>query len=92
MPPVIIQPKPGVVYHTGSTRGVGRTVALIANADADTTSLHWFADGRYLGVAVPGSPFVWNATPGSITLRVVDDAGRTAQRRIQVRVAGGFGK
>ena len=87
MPPVIIQPKAGVVYHTGSARGVGKTVALLANADADATSLHWFADERYLGVAVPGRPFLWNAAPGYTTLRVVDGAGRAAQRRIQVRAA-----
>jgi penicillin-binding protein 1C len=86
-PPVIIQPKAGIIYHTGSTRGVGNTVALIANADADAASLYWFADERYLGISTPGDPLLWNAFPGSITLRVVDDAGRSAQRRIQVRTA-----
>jgi penicillin-binding protein 1C len=75
------------VYHTGATRGVGKTVALIADADADVASLHWFAGERYLGASTPGEPLLWNASPGSISLRVVDDAGRSAQRRIQVRVA-----
>ena len=87
MPPVIMQPKAGIVYHTEPTRGVGNTIALTANADADAASLHWFADERYLGVATPGNPLLWNAFPGSITLRVVDDIGRSAQRRIHVRVA-----
>jgi penicillin-binding protein 1C len=85
MPPVIIQPKAGVIYHAGTGRGTGSTVALIANADADVASLHWFADGRYLGISTPGNPLLWSAFPGSITLRVVDDAGRAAQRRIQIR-------
>jgi len=85
MPPIIIQPKAGIVYHAGSARGVGNAVALIANADADVATLHWFADKRYLGISTPGNPLLWNAFPGSITLRVVDDAGRSAQRRVQIR-------
>jgi penicillin-binding protein 1C len=86
-PPAIIQPKAGLVYHAGSMYGAGNTVALIANADADAHSLHWFADERHLGISAPGVPLLWTPSPGSITLRVVDDAGRSAQRRIQVRAA-----
>ena len=88
MPPVIIQPKAGLMYmyHTGATRGIGNALALMADADADVAALHWFADERYLGISIPGEPFLWNASPGSILLRVVDDAGRSAQRRIHVRV------
>jgi penicillin-binding protein 1C len=84
-PPVIIQPKAGLVYHAGSSRGVGNVVALMADADADVALLHWFADGRHLGMSTPGEPLLWKASPGSITLRVVDDAGRSAQRRIHIR-------
>jgi penicillin-binding protein 1C len=85
MPPAIIRPKAGLVYYIGSARGTGNTVALIANADADASSLHWFADERYLGVSTPGEPLLWSAFPGNITLRVVDDVGRSAQRRIHIR-------
>jgi penicillin-binding protein 1C len=85
-PPVIVQPKAGLVYHTGTSRGIGNTVALMANADADVASLHWFADERYLGISTPGEPLLWNASSGAVTLRVVDDAGRSAQRRVHVRV------
>ena len=87
MPPVILQPKAGLVYYTDSRRDTGNTIALIANADADVRNVHWFADGRYLGIATPGNPLLWQASTGNITLRVVDDAGRSAQQRIQVRLA-----
>ena len=85
--PVIVQPKAGLVYHTDFKLGLGNPIALIANADADVRILHWFADERYIGIAMPGSPLLWQASPGSVTLRVVDDAGRSAQRRIVVRAA-----
>ena len=87
VPPVIIQPKAGLVYHTDFKPGLGNAIPLIANADADVRVLHWFADERYIGIATPGSPLLWQASPGSVILRVVDDAGRSAQRRVVVRVA-----
>jgi len=86
-PPVIIQPKAGLVYHTGAGRGAGAALALLAEADADAAALHWFADERHLGRTAPGETLLWRAAPGSTTLRVVDDAGRSAQRRILVRAA-----
>ena len=86
-PPSIVQPKAGLVYHTKAESGADNTVALMANTDADVCRLHWFANDRYLGISEPGKPLLWQASPGSVALRVVDDAGRSAQRRITVRVA-----
>ena len=87
IPPVIVQPKAGLVYHIDFKHGSGNAVALIANADADVRYLHWFANERYIGIATPGNPLLWQASPGNATLRVVDDAGRSAQRHITIRTA-----
>lgn len=86
-PPAIVQPREGLVYHTPA-RGAGlATIPLTAHADAGVRTLHWFVNDRYIGASSPGAALFWKAPPGDAIVRVVDDEGRAAQRRLRVRPA-----
>ncbi len=61
--------------------------ALTLRADADATAqrLFWFDGGNFLGTTAPGESLPW--TPrrdGEFLLRVVDDHGSSAERRISI--------
>ena len=87
-PPRIVQPKEGLIYRlTLRAATANQQLALLAHADADVQQLYWFMDDRYLGTSKPGQPFLWVPRPGNSLVRVVDDAGRSAQRRLRVLVA-----
>lgn len=83
--PVILQPKAGLVHHL-RPQAPRRTLILLAHADAGVRTLHWFADGRLIGTSAPGEPLAWETGPGARLLRVVDDAGRAATRRVVIRM------
>ena len=51
---------------------------LTASADADAQELFWFADAVFIGRTDPGGILTWQPKPGSHTLTVVDDRGRSA--------------
>ena len=83
--PRIVQPKDGLTYKLSlSSRGYENMV-FMAHADAGVKTLHWFVNGRYLGKGTPGEAFLWQAVPGDIEVRVVDDAGRAGKKRVRVR-------
>ncbi|MBQ9405972.1 MAG: penicillin-binding protein 1C [Desulfovibrio sp.] len=86
-PPIIVQPREGLVYRK-PTSGSGSTqIVLLAHAEADVQKLHWFVNGRYLGSCAPGEALLWHAPLGDAVVRVVDDAGRTALRTLRIRNA-----
>ena len=82
--PHITAPLAGVTYQLRSDRLDEETIALSAVTDGDVQSLYWFADDGYLGSCAADEPFLWQARPGEVVLRVVDDHGRAAQKTIQV--------
>ncbi|MDD4701976.1 MAG: penicillin-binding protein 1C [Desulfovibrio sp.] len=85
-PPRIVQPKDGLVYRLSLSNKAHENVAFIAHAEAGVKNLHWFVNGSYLGSRAPGQILLWKAVPGDAKVRVVDDAGRAAQKRVRVRV------
>src|SRR6185436_14157165 len=48
-------------------------------------ALSWFVDGEYLGSAPADERLWWRPTAGRHRVTVVDGAGRTAMRELQVR-------
>nr|WP_320050220.1 penicillin-binding protein 1C [uncultured Desulfuromonas sp.] len=82
--PRITAPLTGVTYQLRSDRLDAETIALTATTDGDVQTLYWFADDGYLGRCAGDEPFLWQPRPGEITLRVVDDHGRAAQKTINV--------
>ncbi len=85
MPPSILSPKEGVVYQRSLSSPGRNDIALIAGADADAGALFWFVKDRFLGRSVPGEPLFWSPGDGVHELRVVDDMGRAASRRLVVK-------
>lgn len=85
LPPVIVQPKDGLIYHEKTAAGQKGNMVLMAHADAGVHALYWFADDSFLGSTAPGEPLLWRAPDGDVTLRVVDDAGRAARRRLRIQ-------
>ncbi|MBO4301325.1 MAG: penicillin-binding protein 1C [Desulfovibrio sp.] len=85
--PVIVQPREGVMYRQPSSGKTGTTIVFLAHAEADVHTLHWFVNGSYLGSSSPGKPLLWQGSPGDVTVRVVDDAGRASLRTVRIRHA-----
>jgi len=84
-PPVITSPLRATTY-TQRAEATPQIIALAAAAGADTGELHWFANDAYLGAARPGIALPWQPGPGSYTLRVVDDHGRSNARAVRVEL------
>ncbi len=84
-PPTIAQPKEGLIYRIRLSPEGNQPLAFVAHADAGVRELYWFLDGSYLGSSRPGQALLWTARPGDAVVRVVDDAGRSAQRRLKIR-------
>jgi penicillin-binding protein 1C len=85
-PPTITSPKQDVVYNVRFKSKNAETIPFTAIADGDARQLLWFVDEHYLGKAFPDKPLLWKAKPGSYTIRVTDDLGRTSSTRLQVRL------
>lgn len=85
--PIIAQPKPGLIYHISPSRPDGQTLPLLAHADAGVKQLYWFAGERFVGVSKPGETLLFKLSPGNYRLKVVDDAGRSAERMLRIRLS-----
>ncbi len=83
-PPRIVQPRAGLVYHA---RGKERACPLVlqAQADAGVQTIWWFSGTDFLGNSAPGESLLYAAPPGDHVIRALDDAGRSASRRVSVR-------
>ena len=62
-------------------------VALLADAPVGAR-LSWFVDGQYLGVTAAGETSWWTPGPGLHRIVVMDEAGASASRMLEVREAG----
>ena len=85
--PVIMQPKEGLTFHASLARGGRTQLALMAHADSDAGRLRWFVNSRHAGDSNAGEALIVQAMPGRLHLLVMDRAGRTATRVIEVRAA-----
>lgn len=86
-PPVIIQPKEGLTFHASLSRGGRTRLVLLAHADSDARNLRWFIDSRHVGDSKAGMPLIIQTGPGRSHVLVVDGAGRSATRVIEIRAA-----
>ena len=75
--PQITSPVSELVYQLHGPPQQWQSIPLTAVTDADTTSLHWFLDDRYLGKAKSGQALFWKPRPGNFVLRAIDDRGRS---------------
>ncbi|HEX4923776.1 MAG TPA: hypothetical protein VFV50_06810, partial [Bdellovibrionales bacterium] len=83
-PPAILSPHADVSYVSRALASRPTRIALRASADSDVRKLFWFVNGDFLGESPPRSDFFWKANVGTHLVRVVDELGRSAQRRIKV--------
>jgi len=86
MSPRITSPVAGVAYQLRSDRLDAETMVLTASVDGDVRTLYWFVDDGYIGKCAADQPLVWTPHSGTLTIRVVDDHGRAAQKEIEVGV------
>jgi penicillin-binding protein 1C len=81
--PQITSPQKGVTYSL-RTRALERErIPLTAVTDADTRTVYWFVNERFLGTSPSGEPFFWKPAPGRFVVRAVDDQGRADAREIR---------
>jgi penicillin-binding protein 1C len=85
-PPAILTPQPTLTYRLRTDRLDQERLPFTAAADADTRTLYWFVDGRYIGNSKPDQTLFWKPAPGHFQVRVVDDLGRADATRIRVAV------
>jgi penicillin-binding protein 1C len=81
--PTIASPTDGATYTVRLLQPV--PLALRANALSSSTVLYWSANGGLLGKSRAGEALAWTpGGPGRYVLRVVDGAGRSDSREVQV--------
>ncbi len=84
--PRILLPKKQVTYYR-KLFGSSGSIPLMAAAEPDVKSIHWFAGTSYLGSTPPGEPFFWKpASAGLMEIVAVDDAGRSASQKCLVQL------
>jgi penicillin-binding protein 1C len=82
----ITSPRNNVTYAARADRMAEEKVALKAVSDADAAQLFWFIDKAHVGTVPPMETLFWTPRPGTFTVRVVDDKGRTDSRLLNVTV------
>lgn len=86
IPPHISSPQADVTYSLPSDQVSAARVPFIAVTDADTRTLFWFVDDRFVGDTPRDRPFFWPMKPGSYNVRVVDDQGRADVKHLLVNL------
>jgi penicillin-binding protein 1C len=89
-PPRVVGPAPGtVILLIPGMLAAEQEVAL--ESEGGAAPLQWFVDGRLIDVAGPDGRAWWAPTLGQHELLVVDAAGRSAARSLEVRLGTGAG-
>jgi penicillin-binding protein 1C len=84
--PAISSPNQGATYTLRLSKPV--PLALRANALSAQGTLFWFANGGLVGKSRPTEGLAWTpAAPGHVQLRVVDQAGRSDTRELEIEFA-----
>jgi penicillin-binding protein 1C len=79
--PKITSPRETLVY---TLRSGQRTIPLSSEASPGVRKVYWFADSQFVGGSTPTEPLMWKAAPGTWTVQVLDDRGRSASCRVKV--------
>ncbi len=87
--PIITSPQATIEYVIQSitpeqSNNANREIPFSAIVDSNVETLYWFVNSTYVGNSKRGEPFIWNASNGEYSVRVVDDLGRGASRTIRV--------
>ncbi len=85
-PPRISSPSEVITYTLRADRIDEEHIPFEAVVDADVQHLYWFIDNRLAGESRAGELFMWPAEAGDYVVLVIDDHGRAAERRMQVRL------
>lgn len=83
--PVMLSPKPGVAYFTGTASKTSAAVTLEAAADKPDRMIYWFEGSRFLAASPARTPVEAVFSPGSRTITAVDDLGRSSTRTLRVK-------
>ena len=86
-PPIITSPQAGVTYNLRMSKKASFQVPLTAVTDADTSTLYWFLNQKFMGKSKSGETFFASPPPGQYIVRVVDDQGRSDLRDVTIQVA-----
>lgn len=86
IPPEITSPRREIGYQLRADLLGTESVPFTATSDADTRTLYWFVDEKFVGKSESSETFFWNASPGHYLVRVVDDQGRADAREIKVEL------
>lgn len=86
--PVIISPAAGQVALLAPGVPAERQEVVLEAEGAAGGSLSWFVDGLFLGRVGADDRFWWRPNLGTHELLVVDDAGLSARRTLEVRARG----
>ena len=82
--PVMTSPQSSIEYMVRLHQDSSSRIPLTAIVDADVQHLHWFIEDEYIGSTERDRPLFLNAQPGIHHIRVVDDSGRSASKKITV--------
>ncbi|MBU0480021.1 MAG: penicillin-binding protein 1C [Proteobacteria bacterium] len=84
--PVIISPQSSLIYALQSDRLKEQTIPFSAVVDGDVNTVYWFVNDGFVGKAERGEPLLWQGVSGAFAVRVVDDHGRAAERKMTVEM------
>jgi penicillin-binding protein 1C len=85
--PEIQSPANNLVYTLENDKIKSALIPFQAVLDADSSKAFWFVNKAYVGTSKPSEPFFWKPRMGEFTVRVVDEKGLSASRRISVQLA-----
>ena len=77
--PRIVSPQVNVTYHTRQHES--SQIEFSAVADGSRNKLFWFVNDGLIG---EGTTVFWDGRPGDFMVRVVDDQGLAAERKLRV--------
>jgi penicillin-binding protein 1C len=85
--PSIVSPPAGqVMVLLPGVPAERQEIPLQAESFGPETRLSWFVDGEYQGSALAEQRLWWTPSPGRHELLVLDDAGLTARRVLEVHM------
>lgn len=83
--PVMLSPKPGVTYFTGTASKTTAAVTLSAAADKPDRVIYWFDGSRFLAAGPAETPIEAQFAPGVRTITAVDELGRSSTAALTVK-------
>ncbi len=85
--PQIQSPANNLIYTLEEEKIADSIIPFQAILDADSHKAFWFVDKDYVGTTKASQTLFWKAKLGNFTVRVVDENGLSAKRKISVELA-----